>query len=85
MEDNTAGAAPASTEPAANTAALAPADANGSAAQDVAPATVAIVAADHEEAQGVLASLLTKFENFEHSLAADALAELNKLKALLHL
>ena len=51
----------------------------------IAEAPVQIPADDHEEAQGVLDSLLTKLENFEHALAADALAELNKLKELLHL
>jgi hypothetical protein len=50
--------------------------------------TVDLVAIDgeaHEEAKGIFASLASKLENFEHSLAADALAEIAKLKALLHL
>jgi len=50
-----------------------------------APETVSIAAAAHEEAQGIFASLRAKLENFEHALAADAKAELEKLKALLHL
>jgi len=70
-----ADAAPSSTEPT-QAAELSPA---------IAEAPVQIPADDHEEAQGVLDSLLTKLENFEHALAADALAELNKLKELLHL
>jgi crotonobetainyl-CoA:carnitine CoA-transferase CaiB-like acyl-CoA transferase len=47
--------------------------------------TIAIPAAAHAEAQGIFASLATKLENFEHSLATDAKAELDKLKTLLHL
>lgn len=48
-------------------------------------AVVAIPAEIHAEAQSVFASLVSKLENFEHALAADAKAELEKLKALLHL
>ena len=90
-----ADAAPSSTEPvqaveATPTTDL-PADSETGVSEDaalspaIAEAPVQIPADDHEEAQGVLDSLLTKLENFEHALAADALAELNKLKELLHL
>ena len=84
-----ADAAPSSTEPAQ--AADLPADGETGVGEDaalspaIAEAPVQIPADDHEAAQSVFESLLTKFENFEHALAADALAELNSLKTLLHL
>ncbi len=46
---------------------------------------VQIAADAHTEAQSVFASLVTKLENFEHALAADARADIEKLKTLLHL
>lgn len=55
------------------------------AADDVGQAAVEISAEAHEEAKGVLESIVSKLENFEHALAADAKAELEKLKTLLHL
>jgi hypothetical protein len=73
------------------TAAPATADLNeaakdvSTAASDAGQAVVAIAAEAHDEAKGVFASLVSKLENFEHALAADAVAELDKLKALLHL
>jgi len=84
-----ADAAPSSTEPVQ--AVEVPADGETGVGEDaalspaVADAPIQIAAADHEEAQGVFESLLTKLENFEHALAADARAELDKLKTLLHL
>jgi hypothetical protein len=54
-------------------------------AGQTATTTVAIPAASHEEAKGLFASLAAKLENFEHALAADAKAEIEKLKTLLHL
>jgi hypothetical protein len=75
MEDTTQ--SPETTAPAT-------ADLN-EAASDVGQAVVAIAADAHDEAKGIFASLASKLENFEHALAADAVAELDKLKALLHL
>lgn len=58
---------------------------NSATAGQTTTTTVAIPAASHEEAKGVFASLAEKLENFEHALAADAKAEIDKLKTLLHL
>lgn len=54
-------------------------------ANATATAAVSITAEAHEEAKGVFASLASKLANFEHALAADAKADIAKLKKLLHL
>ena len=84
-----ADAAPSSTEPVQ--AVEVPTDGETGISEDaalspaIAEAPVQIDAADHAEAQGVFESLLTKLENFEHALAADARADIEKIKSLLHL
>ena len=66
-----------------------PADAATLAADQTAdqstPAAVVIPPDSHAAAQGIFESLLTKLENLEHALAADALAELKSIAKLLHL
>lgn len=76
-------AAASTTATAAVPALTADAATTGTTAADA--ATVAIPAASHEAAKGVFASLAEKLVNFEHALAADAKAEIEKLKTLLHL
>jgi hypothetical protein len=72
----------ATTDAAVETTALAP---QNDAPLAPAAAAVAIPAAAHAEAKGIFASLTEKLVNFEHALAADAKAELEKLATLLHL
>lgn len=54
-------------------------------ADQSAPQAVVIPPANHAAAQDIFSSLLTKLENFEHALAADAKAELLAIAKLLHL
>lgn len=68
----------------------APAEVAAESTQATAPTStgtvvVSIPATDHTEAQGIFAGLVEKLENFEHALAADARADIEKIKALLHL
>jgi hypothetical protein len=84
----TEGTAQSTTTQAAGATGAAATDAgttNSATAGQTATTTVAIPAAAHEEAKGLFASLAAKLENFEHALAADAKAEIEKLKTLLHL